>query len=326
MKFDLLKEITKPIKEEFNDFEKYFIKSLKSEVDLIDKVITYVSKRKGKRFRPRLCILSSKLCGEVNENTYKASSLIEMIHVATLIHDDIVDDADIRRGWPSVHKIWKNKVSILIGDYMFSMALSNVIKIDDKKALSVLSNTAERLSRGEIMQIDKAINKEMTEDDYYKMIGDKTASLFSASCEMGAIVSTSDVGKINALKTYGECIGIMFQIKDDLLDILGNEKQIGKPSMFDLKKNMMTLPLIHILSNMDKNESNTLKIKLRRLSKSQDKKRIRELIIRLGGVDYANKVIDEYADKAINSLSIFDDNDVKNVLISAINYNKSRAM
>ena len=326
MKFNLLKKITDPIKEEFNNFEEYFIKSLKSEVNLIDKVVTYVSKRKGKRFRPRLCILSSKLCGEVNENTYMAASLIEMIHVATLIHDDIVDGADMRRGWPSVHKIWKNKISILIGDYMFSMALSNVINIDNKKALSVLSKTAERLSRGEIMQIDKSMSRKMTEDDYYKMVGDKTASLFSASCEMGAIVSTRDQGKINALKTYGECIGTMFQIKDDLLDILGKEKEIGKPSMFDLKRNMMTLPLIYILSNMSKDEGKMLRIKLRRLSKSQDKRKIRKLIVELGGVDYAHKMINKFSDKAMNSLSVFEDSDIKNVLMDAVDYNKDRTM
>ena len=240
----LLSEMVAPISQEYDKFDHYFTESMLTDVKLINSVVRYVAKRKGKRFRPRLCLLSAKLCGEINENTYRASALIEMIHVATLIHDDVVDEADIRRGWPSVGRVWKNKVAILVGDYLFSNALSKMCDIDDWDALSVLSKTAKRLSRGEIMQVESAISKDLDEKGYLKMVSDKTSSLISASTLIGAITATKDQSKRDSLFSYGEKLGTMFQIKDDLLDITGLEREIGKPTMFDLKKNMLTLPII----------------------------------------------------------------------------------
>ena len=235
----LLLDLSQLISHEIQKFEEYFASNLSSNVEIINTVIKYICKRKGKRFRPILCLLSSKICGEINENSYRSAALVEMIHVATLIHDDVVDDADIRRGWPSVHRIWKNKISILVGDYMFSKALTNVINIKDRDALSVLSKTAERLSQGEISQLEKSYKKEMSEEEYMEMVSDKTSSLFSASCLLGAISATENIDKRNALKRYGELLGTMFQIQDDLLDILGKEDTVGKPTMYDIKRNMM---------------------------------------------------------------------------------------
>ena len=195
----LLSEMVAPINEEYKKFDRYFTDSMLTDVKLINSVVRYIAKRKGKRFRPRLCLLSAKLCGKINENTYRASALIEMIHVATLIHDDIVDEADMRRGWPSVGRIWKNKVSILVGDYLFSNALSKMCDIDDWDALRVLSKTAKRLSQGEIMQVESALSKELDESGYFKMIGDKTSSLISASTLIGAITATKEQDKRDSL-------------------------------------------------------------------------------------------------------------------------------
>ena len=275
----LLSSMSVPIKQEYEKFEKYFSDSLLTDVKLINSVVRYITKRKGKRFRPRLCLLSAKLCGEINENTYRASSLIEMIHVATLIHDDIVDDADMRRGWPSVNRIWKNKVAILVGDYLFSNALSKMCDIDNWDALKTLSKTAKRLSRGEIMQVQSAMSKDLSEEGYYKMVSDKTSSLISASTLIGAITVSDDTAKRTALYNYGEKLGTMFQMKDDLLDITGLEREIGKPTMFDLKKNMLTLPIIHILSNQNSYERKRILSTLKYLSKKNKKEKIKDMII-----------------------------------------------
>ena len=250
----ILSTMESSISGEFKTFEEYFEESLLTDVKLINSVIRYVVKRKGKRFRPKLCLLSAGICGEINENTYRASSLIEMIHVATLIHDDIVDEADLRRGWPSINRVWKSKIAVLIGDYLFSNALSKMCDIDNWDALKVLSKTAKRLSRGEIMQVESAASKDMNEEEYFKMIKDKTASLISASTIIGAITATENKEKQDAMFRFGEKLGTMIQLKDDLLDITGLEREVGKPTMFDLKKNMLTLPLIYIISKKKNSE------------------------------------------------------------------------
>ncbi len=322
----LLSEMVAPISQEYDKFDHYFTESMLTDVKLINSVVRYVAKRKGKRFRPRLCLLSAKLCGEINENTYRASALIEMIHVATLIHDDVVDEADIRRGWPSVGRVWKNKVAILVGDYLFSNALSKMCDIDDWDALSVLSKTAKRLSRGEIMQVESAISKDLDEKGYLKMVSDKTSSLISASTLIGAITATKDQSKRDSLFSYGEKLGTMFQIKDDLLDITGLEREIGKPTMFDLKKNMLTLPIIYILSTQEKTKRKQLISDLKYLSKKNKKRQIRSMIIDMGGVEYAEKKIQELSDSAIKDLDIFDNSESKLALISAINFNMNRKL
>ena len=236
MNAELQNIVTSPISENLICFEKIYRESLHSDVKLINTIIRYISRKKGKQLRPRLCLLSAGLCGEPTENTYRAAALIEMIHVATLIHDDVVDDANLRRGWPSINRVWKNKLSILVGDFMFSKALTNMIHLKDFDALDILSSTAERLSQGEIQQIEKAIKKNMTEKVYYQMVSDKTASLFSAACKLGAMTVTEDNDKREALAKFGEKFGLVFQIKDDLLDITGNVEGLGKPAGFDLKK------------------------------------------------------------------------------------------
>ena len=316
--------VTSPINDYIIRFEKVYTQSLHSDVKLINTIIKYISRKKGKQLRPRLCLLSAKLCGKPTEDTYRAAALIEMIHVATLIHDDVVDDADIRRGWPSVNRVWKNKLSILVGDFMFSKALTNMIHLKDFDALDILSSTAERLSQGEIQQIEKAIKKNMTEEIYYQMVSDKTASLFSAACKLGIMTVTEDNDKREALAKFGEKFGLVFQIKDDLLDITGNVEGLGKPAGFDLKKNILTLPFIHLFDKLDSSDSKRVKRQLRNHVKKSELKAIRMLIENHGGIQFAEKQIDRLSKEAQDELNIFPDSVYKDSLLSALKFNSHR--
>ena len=320
----ILQKISEPIKLNLDEFDKYFDSSLESEVKTINTIVKYLVRKKGKRLRPRLSLLSAKICGDINVKTYKVASLLEILHVATLVHDDVVDESDLRRGWPSVGRIWKNKLSILVGDYLFSKALTNMAEIDSMDSVKVLANLASRLSQGEILQIEKALSKNMTEDIYFKMISDKTASLFSASCKLGAITATDDLDKINALQNFGEYLGLGFQIKDDLFDLIGNISNTGKPSGYDLKRNLLTLPLIYILDNKSSISKRTFKLQLKLLLKKNKFNDIKELIISEGGIEYAENKLLEISKKARVELEIFEDSDVKSAMIEILEFNLVR--
>ena len=316
--------LTLPIEEYITRFEEVYHESLKSDIKLINTVIGYISRKKGKQLRPHLCLLSARLCGEPTENTFRAAALIEMIHVATLVHDDVVDDAELRRGWPSINRVWKNKLSILVGDFMFSKALTNMIHLKDFDALEILSSTAERLSQGEINQIEKAIKKNMTKDIYHQMVSDKTASLFSAACKLGAMTVTENQHQRYALEQFGEKFGFVFQIKDDLLDIMGNVDGLGKPAGFDLKKNMLTLPLIHLFEKLDPAEGKKIRRKLKNHVKKSELKEIRNLIEQNGGIQFAESQINRLSADAIDALEIFPQSIYKDSLISALEFNFNR--
>ena len=324
MNAELQNIVTSPIRENLIRFEAVYRESLHSDVKLINTIIRYISRKKGKQLRPRLCLLSAGLCGELNENTYRAAALIEMIHVATLIHDDVVDDANLRRGWPSINRVWKNKLSILVGDFMFSKALTNMIHLKDFDALDILSSTAERLSQGEIQQIEKAIKKNMTEKIYYQMVSDKTASLFSAACKLGVMTVTEDNDKREALAKFGEKFGLVFQIKDDLLDITGNVEGLGKPAGFDLKKNILTLPLIYLFENLPASEAKVVKRQLNNHVKKSEIREIRKLIEKHGGIQFAENQIDRLAKEAQDELNIFSDSIYKDSLLAALKFNSHR--
>ena len=324
MNAELQNIATSPIRENLIRFEAVYRESLHSDVKLINTIIRYISRKKGKQLRPRLCLLSAGLCGEPTENTYRAAALIEMIHVATLIHDDVVDDANLRRGWPSINRVWKNKLSILVGDFMFSKALTNMIHLKDFDALDILSSTAERLSQGEIQQIEKAIKKNMTEKIYYQMVSDKTASLFSAACKLGVMTVTEDNDKREALAKFGEKFGLVFQIKDDLLDITGNVEGLGKPAGFDLKKNILTLPLIYLFENLPASEVKVVKRQLNNHVKKSEIREIRKLIEKHGGIQFAENQIDRLAKEAQDELNIFSDSIYKDSLLAALKFNSHR--
>ena len=318
----VINQISNLIKYDFKKFEETFDNTLKSKVGLINKVIKYISKKKGKQLRPTLTLLCAKISGKPTQNTYYSAALVEILHVATLIHDDVVDESDLRRGWPSINRIWKNKISILVGDYMFSKALSNIIHLRDFDALDLLSSTAERLSQGEILQIEKAIKKEMSEQIYYEMIGDKTASLFSSACKLGGMSVGADVQKLNALYQFGEYLGISFQIKDDLFDVIGKLDEVGKPIGFDVKKNMLTLPFIHLI----KNSANKKKIisNIRYHAKRNEFEKIRTMISNSGSLDYTNQQLEKFTNLAKKELDIFPDSGEKDALINILNFNLNR--
>ena len=229
-----LKKITAPILDDIKIFQQEFENALKSEVRLINSISKYMIRNRGKNIRPILTILSARLCGEPTFNSYRAAAMMELLHIATLIHDDVVDDATLRRGRPSINQVWKNKISVLMGDYILSKALINMIGIKDFDALEQISNTAEKLSAGEILQIEKSITKSMTEEVYFDMINQKTASLIATSCELGAITTSKTDKDRKATFDFGENLGMAFQIKDDLFDLLGKETDTGKNSGGDV--------------------------------------------------------------------------------------------
>jgi len=320
-----LDKIIIPIAGDLLQYEKEFKAALDSEVKLINSVSNYLIKNKGKSFRPILTLLCSRLCGQPTINTYKAAAMMELLHVATLIHDDIVDDAKIRRGKPSIKQIWKNKISVLMGDYILSKALINMVSLKDFEALDLISKTAEKLSAGEILQMEKSITRNMTKNIYYDMINQKTASLISSSCELGAITtSKSDIDR-KATSEYGKNLGMAFQIKDDLFDFLGSEFQTGKESGGDVKKNMLTLPLIYSIESTSRKERNRLKAIIRKKKKSSETiMEIKEIIEKSGGFNYANKKLDEFSSNAIDSISSYNDGEIKNSLIELVHFNKDR--
>ena len=317
----IINHIASEISEDLVLYNKYLSDSLNSKVGLINKVLKYVIKFKGKQFRPMLCILCSKLNGNSNNMTFLSASTVEMLHVATLLHDDVVDESYLRRGWPTINKIWGNKLAILIGDYMFSKSLDNIASFNDFEHIKILSNTSKRLSEGEILQIENSKTKNMSEEIYFKMISDKTASLIGASCKLGYISVVNDEKKDN-IEKFGEYLGIAYQLKDDLFDVLGKLKDTGKPAMLDLKRNMLTLPYIYVLNNM-KNKKIILS-KIKYYTKRNDFKNLKNIIYDNGGVDYTNNMIEEYSKKAYNQLEYFDDSKYKQLLIDAIDFNRGR--
>ena len=320
-----LKQITQPIIEDVKIFQKEFENALNSEVRLINTISKYMIKNKGKNIRPILTILSARLCGEPTINSYRAAAMMELLHIATLIHDDVVDDATLRRGRPSINRVWKNKLSVLMGDFILSKALINMIGLKDFDALEQISSTAEKLSAGEILQIEKSITRSMTEDVYFEMISQKTASLIATSCELGAITTTKKEKDRQATFSFGENLGMAFQIKDDLFDLLGNENDTGKNNGGDVKRNMATLPLIFSKNNMSRSAYKKLKKLLDVKKKSRSViSQIVQIIEETGGVDYARKKLDEYSQKAIESILPYPDTPIRQSMLDLVDFNASR--
>ncbi len=325
IKSNLIKDISLPISNELKEFNSFFKSTLESDVKLINYVINYIVKLKGKQFRPILSILCSKLNGnECNENTYLSASIVEILHVATLLHDDVVDESDLRRGWPTVHKIWKNKLTILVGDYMFSKALVNTASLDDIRSIRELSSLSKRLSEGEILQIEKSYNKNMNEEVYFKMISDKTASLISSSCYFGYRSINTDNQSAEYLRKFGELLGICYQLKDDLFDIIGNIKDTGKPSSLDIKKNMLTLPYIYMLESVNSKERKKILSKLKYNIKVKDISNLKRMIVNYGGIDYTENKINELSENAIGLLNKFPNSYYKDSLVKIVEFNKKR--
>ena len=320
-----LKQISQPILEDIKIFQDEFENALNSEVRLINSISRYMIRNKGKNIRPILTILSARLCGEPTINSYRAAAMMELLHIATLIHDDVVDDATLRRGRPSINRVWKNKLSVLMGDFILSKALINMIGLKDFDALEQISSTAEKLSAGEILQIEKSITRSMNEEVYFDMINQKTASLIATSCELGAITTTKKKEDREATYTFGDNLGMAFQIKDDLFDLLGNENDTGKNTGGDVKKNMATLPLIYSKNNMSRSGYRELKKLLDVKKKNRSViSRICKIIEDTGGVDYARKKLDEFSQKAIDSIMPYPDSPVRQSMLDLVEFNVSR--
>ncbi|MBA4250306.1 MAG: polyprenyl synthetase [Chlorobiaceae bacterium] len=315
-----LKEITKPIKSELEAFNEFYKQSLKSKVSLVDLITNYILKQKGKKIRPLLVLLSAKLCGEISERTYRGAVLVELLHSATLIHDDVVDNADKRRGFPSINAVWKNKVAVLMGDYLLSRGLMISVDGKDFDFLSTITNTVKRMSEGELLQIQKTRKLDIDEETYFQVINAKTASLIETCCEIGARSVTDDPDKISAMKKYGENLGLSFQIRDDVLDYEGTTKLFGKPIGGDIKEKKITLPLIHAFKNVSKDEVTRIKKLIKNGGKSDDIKTIISFVQKNGGIEYSEKMALELAQKAKKSLIIFQESPEKKSLQNLVEF------
>jgi octaprenyl-diphosphate synthase len=312
-----LKEISSPIRHHLGPFDEIFDKSIRSRIPLVDVVARYLIKRKGKKVRPILVLLSADLCGVVNERSYRAAALVEMLHTATLIHDDVIDEADTRRGFASINAIWKNKISILMGDYLLARGLLLCLDHDDFASLKITSTAVRRMSEGEIFQIQKSRKLDMDEETYFRIIADKTASLLATCCEIGAASTAPGPAIQTALRQYGEDVGMAFQIKDDLLDYVGRKSVTGKPGGLDLSDGKLTLPLIHALSNAGTAEGKKILglMKNGKKMRRKDAGEIMEFAASYGGIDYAARRAAEFASSAKSRLAGFPESPSKTSLL-----------
>ena len=319
-------QIKAPIKTEMDEFEKRFKTSMKSSVPLLDKITGYIVKRKGKQLRPMFVFLSAKVCGEMNDSTYRAASLIELLHTATLVHDDVVDDSNERRGFFSVNALWKNKIAVLVGDFLLSRGLILSVDNKDYQLLGIVSNAVREMSEGELLQIEKARRLDIEEPVYFEIIRQKTASLIASCCSCGAASVTQDQDKIKRMLEFGELTGIAFQIKDDLFDY-GIGEDIGKPTGIDIKEKKMTLPLIYALQNTSYLEKRKVINIIKNNNNDQRKvKEVIDFVIKSGGIQYANKKMEEYRDKALAVLNTFEKNEARDALELLVRYSIERKL
>ena len=319
----VIDEIQAPIKQEIGSFEKKFRASMKTNVVLLDKIMNYIVKRKGKQMRPMFVFLMAKLISETNESTFRAASLIELLHTATLVHDDVVDDASHRRGFFSINALWKNKIAVLVGDFLLSKGLLLSVENEDFHLLKIVSNAVREMSEGELLQIEKARRLDITEEIYFDIIRQKTASLIASCCAAGIASVNQDENLIEKGRLLGEKIGIAFQIKDDLFDY--GDEEIGKPRGIDIKEKKMTLPLIYALNNVDKKTKshiiNTIKYD------SENSKKVTQVINfvkQSGGIEYTTNVMKNYHQEALSILNTFPQNEARNSLTQLINYTIER--
>ena len=315
-----VEKIKEPIRVEMELFEKKFKESMQTNIALLNKVMNYIVHRKGKQMRPMFVFLTAKmLAGEVNERTYRGASIIELIHTATLVHDDIVDDSNKRRGFFSINALWKNKIAVLVGDFLLSKGMLLAINHDDFDILKIVSNAIKEMSEGELLQIEKARKLDITEDIYYTIIQNKTASLIASCTAIGAASVGADKDGVEKMRKFGETIGMAFQIKDDLFDY--TDAKIGKPTGIDIKEQKMTLPLIYVLNNCSKKEKKWLINSIK--NHNTNKNRVKEIIQFVkdnGGIEYTQNKMREYQQKAITILADFPKSIYKDTLIDMINY------
>jgi len=317
----IVSQIKDPIRPEMELFESKFRDSMSSKVALLNRITHYIVNRKGKQMRPMFVFLTAKLLnnGEVNSRTYRGASVIELIHTATLVHDDVVDESNKRRGFFSINALWKNKIAVLVGDYLLSKGLLLSIDNGDFDLLRIISVAVREMSEGELLQIEKARRLDITEDIYYDIIRQKTATLIAACCSLGACSVKPDSDDVETFRRFGELCGMAFQIKDDLFDY--GSTAIGKPTGIDIKEQKMTLPLIYVLNNCTKKEKSWLINSVKNYNK--DKKRVKEVIAFVkenGGLDYAVQKMLAFKEEALTLLEGYAESEYKSALVLMVNY------
>jgi octaprenyl-diphosphate synthase len=314
-----LDTIKKPIAEALHLFDQRFKDSMKSNVPLLDKIMYYIVQRRGKQVRPMFVFLSAALCGEVNDSTHHAAGLVELLHTASLVHDDVVDDSAERRGFFSINALWKNKIAVLVGDYLLSQGLLLALKNNEYQGLQIVSNAVKEISEGELLQIEKARKLDIKEDVYYEIIRQKTASLIAAACSAGAASTTKDAEQIERMRLFGEKIGVAFQIKDDLFDF--GTDDVGKPLGIDIKEKKMTLPLIFALEKAEKSEKKRIINYIKVHNEEPDKvAAVIAFVRKSGGLEYAQQVMLNYQQAAFDILYTFPPSAIRTALEDLVRY------
>lgn len=318
-----VEEIMLPVNAEIKEFELRFPDSMKSNLKLLNRVTNFIVKRKGKQMRPLFIFLTAKMLGKINDDTYDGASLVELLHTASLVHDDVVDDANERRGFFSANALWRNKIAVLVGDFMLSRVLLLSIEKNNTFLLEIVARAVREMSEGELLQIEKARSLDITEEVYFEVIRKKTASLISTCCEIGAIsVKREDMAP--TMRKFGELVGLAFQIKDDIFDY-GTPENIGKPTGNDIREQKMTLPLIYALNNADKEVKRELLNIVRNHNESpKHVDRAIELVIQTGGIEYAHNRMMEIKTQALAMLDEIPNSDAKNSLIGLVDYTTLR--
>jgi octaprenyl-diphosphate synthase len=315
-----LKQISQPIKPELEKFNELFKQSLKSKVGLVDMVAKYIIRQKGKKIRPLLVLLSAKISGGINERTYRGAVLVELLHTATLVHDDVVDNAEKRRGMWSINKVFKNKVAVLMGDYLLSRGLMIAVDGKDFDFLGVITNTVKRMSEGELLQIQKTRKLDIDEETYFKVISDKTASLLETCCHIGALSATDNKEYQEAMRKFGLNMGMAFQIRDDILDYEGSTAMIGKPVGGDIKEKKITLPLIYSLDQVPSRKADDIRKIIKNGKKKENVNQVINFVREHKGIDYAIETARRYTDKAREALMALPDSQSKLALEALVDF------
>ncbi len=320
----LVHDIRKLLQNELDTFESIFRESLKSKVALLDKITHYIVKRKGKQMRPMFVLLSAKMFGDLQPSAYRAATLVELLHTATLVHDDVVDDAMERRGFLSINAIWKNKIAVLVGDYLLSRSLIMSVENKEFALLGCVSRSVREMSEGELLQMEKSRKLNQDEDVYYDIIQKKTASLISACCEAGAIAAAVSEKVQNDMRLFGEYVGMAFQIKDDLFDYQP-KSMAGKAAFADLKERKLTLPIIHALNQVSSSEKKSvLKLVNKKKKSKAQLNEIVDFVTNNGGMVYCELKMKEFADKALSILESMPDNQFRKALHDLVLYSIER--
>ncbi|PZX63647.1 polyprenyl synthetase family protein [Hydrotalea sandarakina] len=311
------------IKNELDAFEKHFKTAVQSRVPLLDRIMQYIVKRKGKQLRPMFVLLSAKLGAPVNESTYRAASLVELLHTATLVHDDVVDEAMERRGFFSINALWKNKVAVLVGDYLLSKGLLLSLNNNDFNILKILSEAVKQMSEGELLQMEKARSLNINESTYYEIIKGKTASLLASACAAGAATTFQNEQQVEQMRLFGEKVGMAFQIKDDLFDYGSNN--VGKPTGNDIKEKKLTLPLIYTLNNCSNKQKREIIYILKNENKNKTKvQQVINWVNDSGGIEYTVSVMNQFRDEALAILFGFPQSETRDALEEMVRYTTDR--